>query len=136
MDEADRPDRRAGRCAARSAPTPPSPPCSIPRWACPLPEAPRLGVIKFWGMGGLILAAPVFRPLRRASPAPRSTCSPSNPTAASSNSTGLADRLHLLELPPEPAAVGANIIRYFRQLPGPASTRSSTSNTFRVSPRS
>jgi ADP-heptose:LPS heptosyltransferase len=86
--------------------------------AHPLPDAPRIGVIKFWGMGSLILAAPAFADLRRAFPRAEIHLLSLAPNRGIVELMDLADRHHLLELPDGPAAVGASILRYFRELPG------------------
>lgn len=85
--------------------------------ARPRPEAPRIGVIKFWGMGSLVLAAPAFSALRRAFPRAEITLLSLSPNRRIAELMGLADRLCLLELPPGPAGVAGAITAYFRDLP-------------------
>jgi ADP-heptose:LPS heptosyltransferase len=92
----------------------------------PEPAAPenldRILVIKFWGMGSLILAGPVFKTIRRAYPdsqihlatleSNKEICE----LIESSRSSGLADFCHLLDLAGPSSLIPVKIIRFLDQV--------------------
>ena len=80
------------------------------------PDAARIAVVKFWGMGSLILAAPVFYALRTSFPRAEIHLVTLSQNQRIVELMGLADRLHLLKLPPGPVGIGRNIFAFFRQL--------------------
>lgn len=89
----------------------------------PLPEdsgraggRPKIGVIKFWGMGSLILAAPLFQALRRVRPQAEMVLITLKQNQGIAELLKLADHVHVLELPAGAAGVAASIARFFAGL--------------------
>jgi ADP-heptose:LPS heptosyltransferase len=84
----------------------------------PLDAGPaRIGAIKFWGMGSLILAAPMFAALRRSYPRAQLHLITLRPNQGILDLLELADEVHYLDLPPGPGALAAKILSYLTELP-------------------
>ncbi len=73
-------------------------------------------LIKFWGMGSLILAAPVFKAIRKSHPGVRIHLATLEQNLTMARMLGLADELHPLILDSSPSAVPGNIIDYFARI--------------------
>jgi len=76
----------------------------------------EIGVIKFWGMGSLILAAPLFYALRSSLPGARIHIITLAQNRDILELLGIADCEHFLELPESAPAIGLNILRFLKSL--------------------
>jgi len=76
----------------------------------------RVLVIKFWGMGSMILALPVFRALRQAYPGAQIGFATIERNRELAELLKISDRQIYLELPANPLMVFAGIISFFWQL--------------------
>ena len=74
---------------------------------------PRIAVVKFWGMGSLILAAPLFSALRRTNPDSEIHLITLSQNRGIVEILGIADRAHYLELPPGAFRTASRIIGLF-----------------------
>jgi len=79
-------------------------------------ELKRILVIKFWGMGGLILSAPLLQSLRASFPSAEIHLATLAQNHEVAEWLGLADRLHLLELSPSPVRTARQIFRFLEQV--------------------
>jgi len=77
---------------------------------------PRIAVVKFWGMGSLILAAPMFYALRRSYPHAEVHLITLDHNRAILELLDLADQAHFLTLPAEAAGVAKSILAFFGRL--------------------
>ncbi len=78
--------------------------------------SPRIGVIKFWGMGSLILAAPMFHALRVGFPRAEIHLITLAQNKGILDLLGLADKTHFLTLPGSVPAIGSNIVSLFSRV--------------------
>jgi len=89
----------------------------LPAPARPQPEPiRRILVIKFWGMGGLILTAPLLRALRAGFPQAEIHLATLAGNRELAEWLGLADRLLLLDLSGSPLRIPATILRFLNQV--------------------
>jgi len=76
----------------------------------------RVMVIKFWGMGSLILAAPLFYELKRQFPSSEIHLVTLEQNRDIVRLLGIADRAHYLGLPSSPTRVFKNILQLFAEV--------------------
>jgi len=79
-------------------------------------ELKRILVIKFWGMGGLILTAPLLRALRASFPKAEIHLATLAQNRDLARWLGLAQRFHFLELPSSPLATAGQIFRFLEEV--------------------
>jgi len=81
-------------------------------------DTPRIGVIKFWGMGSLILASPLFRAIKSAYPSAEVHLITLSQNKKVIELLGIADKVHYLELPEESGYVSTStsILGFFASL--------------------
>jgi ADP-heptose:LPS heptosyltransferase len=79
-------------------------------------ELRRILVIKFWGMGGLILTAPLLQSLRAAFPSAEIHLATLAQNREVAEWLGQADALHLLELSPSPVGTARQIFRFLEEI--------------------
>lgn len=79
-------------------------------------ELRRILVIKFWGMGGLILTAPLLHALRASFPKAEIHLATLAQNRDLARWLGLAQRFHFLELPPAPLETARQILRFLEQI--------------------
>ncbi len=77
------------------------------------PDLKDIGVIKFWGMGSLILAAPVFYAMRNTNPGARIHLITLEQNRGIVELLHIADQVHYLDLPESAPGVAWNILRFF-----------------------
>jgi len=76
----------------------------------------KIGIVKFWGMGSLILSTPVFRSLRARYPEAEVHLITLRPNQGIIDLIGIADQVHYLDLAGGPAKIGANVVAYLSAL--------------------
>ncbi len=81
--------------------------------SCELEPGARIMLIKFWGMGSLILAAPLFYELKRRYPQAELNLVTLTQNRDIVRLLGIADKAHYLDLPPRATRVFKNIARLF-----------------------
>jgi ADP-heptose:LPS heptosyltransferase len=82
---------------------------ALPKKLGPAGRPPRIAVIKFWGMGSLILAAPLFYSLRRSYPESEISLITLGHNRGIIELLDLADRVVCLDLPEGAAGIAGNI---------------------------
>jgi ADP-heptose:LPS heptosyltransferase len=78
----------------------------------------RILIIKFWGMGSLILAGPVFKTLRKAFPEAQIHLATMGSNREISEMLGLADHLLCLDMANSAPGIALKIMRFFNRVRG------------------
>ena len=79
-------------------------------------ESPKIGVIKFWGMGSLILAAPMLDDLKKSWPKAEIHLITLRPNKGIVNLLGVADNVHYLDLPEGALFAGTKILGFLNHI--------------------